>query len=144
MYDVSVFRLNLLRAMYLLIVVGLGLVLWPGILFHAGLWSSNGGAITMMLAAFSLVCVFGIRYPLQLLPILLWELIWKTMWLLMVALPAWNAGAMDEAMMARVWELSVVVLIPFVIPWRYFFRHYFSKPAEPYASAALPTTTTAP
>jgi hypothetical protein len=35
MDDVSVSRLNLLRAMYLFIVVGLGLVLWPSVIFDS-------------------------------------------------------------------------------------------------------------
>ena len=130
MNEVSDFRLNLLRAMYLLIVVGLALVLWPSILFRTEPWSPSGGVIKLMLAAFSLLCVFGLRYPLQMLPILIWELVWKVMWLLMVALPAWLAGNMDAETVARAWEVSVTVLIPFVIPWGYVVKHYFKKPAE--------------
>lgn len=134
MHEVSVFRLNLLRAMYLLVVVGLGLVLWPSILFRPEPWSPGGGVIKMMLAAFSLLCAVGLRYPLQMLPILMWELVWKVLWLLMVALPAWQAGNMDPETAARVWEVSLVVLIPFVIPWGYVVKHYVKKPAERYSS----------
>jgi hypothetical protein len=130
MHEVSVFRLNLLRAMYLLIVVGLALVLWPSILFRPEPWSPSGGVIKMMLAAFSLLSAVGLRYPLQMLPILMWELVWKVLWLLMVALPAWQSGNMDPETAARLWEVSVVVLIPFVIPWGYVIKHYVKQPAE--------------
>lgn len=136
MNDVSVFRLYLLRAMYLLIVIGLALVLWPSIIFRLEPWTPNGAANKMMLASFSLICALGLRYPLQMLPILFWELVWKVMWMLLVALPAWYAGTMDAETIARFWELSVVVLIPLVIPWDYAVEHYFRKPAERWSAGA--------
>jgi hypothetical protein len=38
MSEVSTFRLYLLRATYLLIFVGLGSEIWPGIIHHAKAW----------------------------------------------------------------------------------------------------------
>ena len=49
-----------------------------------------------MLAAFSLVCALGVRYPLQMLPVLLWELLWKGLWLATIALRWWLGDGMDE------------------------------------------------
>lgn len=46
MYEVSSFRLYLLRAMYLLVVVGLGIVLWPDIIHHSKPWGLMGGTST--------------------------------------------------------------------------------------------------
>lgn len=135
MHDVSIFRLNLLRAMYLLVVVGLSLVVWPGVLFKSQTWGLNQGLINCMLASFSLLCAFGLRYPLQLLPVLLWELVWKSLWLGLVGIPQFLAGTMDEATTATAIEILVVVLIPFVIPWGYVAAHYFGKTAEPWRSA---------
>lgn len=132
MNDVSVFRLNLLRAMYLLVVVGLGLVIWPGVILKSQSWGLNQGIINCMLVAFSLLCALGLRYPLQMLPVLLWELIWKTTWLAIVALPKFLAGTMDEATTATAIEVLVVVLVPFVIPWGHVARQYFGKAAEPW------------
>lgn len=135
MNDVSVLRLNLLRAMYLLVVVGLSLVVWPGVVLKSQTWTLNQGVINCMLVAFSLLCALGLRYPLQMLPILLWELIWKSAWLLIVALPKLLAGTMDAASAATLIEVVFVVLVPFVIPWGYFARHYLRKPAEQWRSA---------
>jgi len=135
MNDVSVLRLNLLRAMYLLVVVGLSLVVWPGVILNSQTWTRNQGVINCMLVAFSLLCALGLRYPLQMLPILLWELIWKSAWLLIVALPKLLAGTMDEASAGTLVEVMFVVLVPFVIPWGYFARHYLRKPAEQWSSA---------
>ncbi|HEY0065409.1 MAG TPA: hypothetical protein VGC21_25050 [Telluria sp.] len=125
---VSLLHLYLLRAMYLLIVVGLGVVLWPGIISHAKPWTLSGGVANCMLAAFSLLSLLGLRYPLQMLPILMWELVWKAMWLGIVAYPAWATGTIDEPTMGTAIECMVVVLIPIIMPWRYVIDHYFRKP----------------
>lgn len=138
MTDVSVFRLNLLRAMYLLVVVGLALVVWPGVITQSQTWSLSQGVINCMLVAFSLLCALGLRYPLQMLPILFWELIWKGTWLALVALPQLLAGTMDEKTTATMIEVLAVVLVPFVIPWGYVMKHYFKMRAEPWRSQAKP------
>ena len=89
MNEVSVFRLYVLRAMYLFIVVGLGVYLWPGVLNPRKHWELMEGMASCMLAAFSLLCILGLRFPLQMLPVLLWEVVWKTLWLMLVPLPQW-------------------------------------------------------
>jgi hypothetical protein len=127
MNQVSVFRLNLLRAMYLLIVVGLGVVVWPGVIHHTKPWELKQGIVACMLAAFSALSLFGLRYPLQMLPLLMWEMVWKAIWLLVVALPLWLAGSMDQETSGTAAECMLVVIIPFVIPWRYVFAHYLEK-----------------
>jgi hypothetical protein len=51
------------------------------------------GVIPSMLGAMWLLSLFGLRYPLQLLPILLFELLWKTIWLIDYGLPQWSLGS---------------------------------------------------
>lgn len=128
MNDVSVFRLNLLRAMYLLVLVGLGLVVWPGVFTSSSSWGVNQSVINCMLMAFSLLCALGLRYPLQMRPVLLWELIWKRSWLVIVAAPKMLAGTLDDATFAIATQVAVVVLVPLVIPWDYVIANYFKKP----------------
>lgn len=130
MNDVSLLRLYLLRAMYLLVVVGLGIVIWPGILFQAQPWELSRGVVICMLAAFSLLCAVGLRYPLLMLPVLLWELAWKTMWLLLVALPAWRGGHLDGATLATTIDCLFVAVVPFVIPWGYVLRQYVRREGD--------------
>ena len=127
MNEVSLFRLYLLRALYLLIIVGLGIVIWPGIIHHEKPWEPMEGVVACMLAAFSALSVLGLRYPLQMLPLLLWELVWKTIWLIVVAVPQWSVGTMDEATRSIAVAVLGVVIIPFVIPWRYVFTHYVKE-----------------
>src|SRR6478736_10386602 len=68
---VSLTRLHLLRAGYLLIGVGIALVKWPLLVNHAQPWPLFEGVVTCMLVALSLFAFLGVRYPLQMLPILL-------------------------------------------------------------------------
>jgi|SRR5450631_1480855 len=130
MNEVSLFRLYVLRAMYLIIVVGLGVYLWPGVLDPNKHWELMEGQATCMLAAFSLLCVVGLRYPLKVLPVLLWEVVWKTLWLALVPLPQWMAGHVDESIKPTVFAVSLVVLVYIAIPWPYVFAHFVKAPAE--------------
>lgn len=130
MPQVSLFRLYSLRAVYLIIALGLALVVWPSIIRHAEPWGLSQGVVKCMLAAFSLLCVVGIRYPLQMLPVLFWELTWKTIWMLVVFLPAWQGGTLDEAIIGTAIECTVVIIIPLAMPWRYVFAHYIRKDSD--------------
>jgi ABC-2 type transport system ATP-binding protein len=73
------------------------------------------------------VNILGLRYPLQMIPVLLWELLWKTLWLLIAALPLWTSGQMNDATRETVISCLLVVIFPFVIPWRYMLANYVKK-----------------
>ena len=68
---VSLPRLYALRLGYLVIAVGLALVKWPLLLNHPQPWPLFEGVETCMLVALSLLWFLGLRYPLQMLPVLL-------------------------------------------------------------------------
>ena len=127
---VSHARLTILRVLYAFIVVGLALFVWPTFVAKLPAPPHSQGIILTMLAAFSLLCAVGVRYPLQMLPVLLWELLWKSLWLLLIALPRWMTGAMDAATTQTVIDCVVVVLVLLAVPWRYVVRNYVRKPAE--------------
>ena len=136
MSTVSTFRLYLLRSLYLLIVVGLGIVVWPSIVHPSGQWELMDGVVKCMLAAFSVLALVGLRYPLQMLPILLWELLWKTLWLAIVALPAWLNGRMDAATAENTFACVFVVLVVVAVPWPYVLQHYVKKAGERWGAPA--------
>ena len=122
--QVSVLRLHALRAGYLLLAVGLGLTIWPGIIHHDKPWELMEGVVNCMLGALGALAVLGLRYPLRMLPLLLFEVAWKSIWLIVVALPLWPAHKMD----AETWETAraclMVVIFPVVIPWPYVLATY--------------------
>ena len=130
MADLSLFRLYLLRAMYLLIAVGLGSEIWP-LMFHHRPWELMHGVACSLLAALSAIVVLGARYPVQMLPLLLFELLWKSIWLLAIALPLWLAHRIDADTADTVFAcLMGVVLVPIVVPWPYVYVNYVRKPGD--------------
>ena len=141
MTDVSLFRLYALRAAYLFLAAGLAATIWPLLINHSPQWPLMNGVVCSLLAAVSVLAVIGIRYPLPMLPVLLFEMIWKSIWLITVALPLWSANQLD----ARTWEtvtdcLFAAILIP-LIPWRYVMAHYLRKPGDRWTSLAYTTVT---
>jgi hypothetical protein len=133
MTDVSLWRLYALRATYLLIAVGLGLTIWPDILHHDKPWELMEGVVNSMLGAMAVLALLGLRYPLQMLPLLMFELVWKSIWLLVVALPAWSAGQMDAGISATAFACLMGVIFPIVIPWRYVAATYLTKRGDRWA-----------
>ena len=137
MHEVSIVRLNLLRAMYLLIVVGLGLTIWPLILDSPRAPEHMQGVVWALLGGLSLLAVLGIRYPLQMLPLLLFELAWKVVWVVAIGLPLWSAGRLDAGTGETLFNcLLGVVLVPLVIPWPYVVARYLKAPGDPWRSPA--------
>ena len=132
MTEISMFRLYLLRAGYLLIAAGLGSQIWPEIVLHAQPWELMRGVVLSMLGALSVLALLGLRYPLQMLPVLFFELVWKSIWLAAVALPLWSAGRLDAATTETAFECSLAVIFLVIIPWRYVARHYVTKAGDPW------------
>jgi hypothetical protein len=132
--EVSIWRLHALRAVYALMGIAMGSMIWPAILTHSGDWTLMPGVVKCMLGAVSLLALLGIRYPLQMLPLLFWELAWKTIWLLAVALPAWRSGIVDADIAEIAFQTGLVIIVYAAIPWRYAFQHYVRRPGEPWWS----------
>ena len=130
MNDVPLFRLYLMRALYLLIVVGLGFTIWPQIMHHPTPWPLCHGVGCSLLGAISILAVMGLRYPLKMLPVLFAELIWKSIWLIAVALPLWSAHQMDADNLETAQNCLMGIIVPFVIPWRYVFANFVKTPGD--------------
>jgi hypothetical protein len=129
--EVSLLRLYVLRGLYAFIVVGLGVMIWPTLLSHGPAWPLMNSVVSAMLGAVSLLALIGIFQPLRMLPLLFFELVWKALWLLLVALPLWAGDGIDPRTMQTVVDCLVgVVLVPIAMPWGYFFRRYLTGPGE--------------
>jgi hypothetical protein len=123
--EVSTPRLYGLRAIYLLIAVGLAIVHWPGIVSPPPGISLMGSVVRSVLGAVSLLAILGLRYPVQMIPLLLFELGWKTIWVLRFGPPRWLGGQMDAATSETLFAcLMGVVLTPIALPWGYVYDRY--------------------
>ena len=133
MPEVSLLRLYLLRACYLLMAGGLGVVIWPSVLHHTAEFARAEGVRFSLLAGLGATAALGLRYPLQMLPLLLFELGWKAIYLIGFALPLWSANQIDAPTAEDIQAcLMVVVFIP-AIPWRYVFAHYVQRRGDRWA-----------
>lgn len=129
--DVSTFRLYLLRATYLLIAVGLGIMIWPGIINAPTNVEHMRGVVRSLLGAVGLLAVIGIRYPLQMLPLLLFELLWKSIWIVAFGLPLRSAGALTAATQST-WNDCLISIPIFLIaiPWGYVMENYVRRAGD--------------
>ena len=139
MTQVPLWRLHALRAGYLLLVVGLGLEIWPGIIHHDRPWELMQGVVHCMLAALSALAILGLRYPLQMLPLLFFEVAWKAIWLVVVALPLWSAQRMDPDTLDTANDCLMAVIFVAVIPWPYVFAHYVTQRGDRWLAAGAAT-----
>ena len=125
--EVSLIRLYTLRASYLVMAVGLGVTIWPVVLHHTNELAATKGAQFALLAGLGATAALGLRYPVQMLPVLLFELVWKAIYLIAFALPLWSAHQITAGVAENIKAcLMVVIFIP-LIPWRYVFAHYVLK-----------------
>lgn len=132
----SVRRLNVMRLGYLVMGVGLVLVKWPLFFRDGGVGSLPlfEGVVAAILTAMSLLAFLGLRYPIQLLPILVFESLWKLIWLAAVGVPHLLANDVDAQMSSMLFSMSFVVIILAVTPWRYVLAQYVMKRGDPWRS----------
>ena len=122
--ELSPRRLNIMRFGYAFMGVGLAIVKWPILVQNAPSLPVFEGVVACLLTAMSLLAFLGLRYPVRMLPILLFEVIWKVIWIAAVALPHLVDGDIDAATRAVLFNCSLVVVIIAVTPWRYVWRRY--------------------
>jgi hypothetical protein len=139
MTEVSMIRLYVLRAMYLFMALGLALTIWPLIVSHDPELPRMTGVVFALLGTIGLLSFLGLRYPLQMMPLLLFELTWKAIWLLAFALPRWLDGTLDEGMRSSVFDTSFGIVLLFVIPWRYVYANYVVKPGDRWTQSRIRT-----
>lgn len=123
--QVPIWRQHLLRIAFFLGFIGLAIDNWSAILFPGEQLDPWTGVAISFYAAFSLLCLMGIRFPLKFLPLLLIQLIYKSCWMLGTYLPAYQNQRIDESLNSWFWVMVPGIVIDlFVIPWGYVYREY--------------------
>ena len=123
--EVSLARIYVLRATYLLLVIGLGGMIVPEVVSHPVI---SRGVIPSLLGAVWVLAFVGLKYPLEMLPLLMFEFAWKSIWMLAYGLPQWYAGQLPATFAEDSFNIGVgVILMPLVIPWGYVYRHYVKQ-----------------
>jgi hypothetical protein len=126
--EVSLVRLYVLRAAYLLLVVGAGGMILPVLISHGPM---ARGVIPALIGGVALLAIVGLKYPLLMLPLLMFEFAWKSLWLLVFGLPQYLSGQLPPTFAEDFFNISFgVVVMPLVIPWGYVWRHYVKGSAD--------------
>ncbi len=115
---VSLLRLYILRACYAILAAGEGSAQLAAFLNHAH-WTQASAAAHSFLLALALLSIVGIRYPLEMLPLLMYELLWKLIWLCDIALPFWVADQVDADTRKSFFEIAPVIILVPLMPWKY-------------------------
>ncbi len=125
--EVSLARLYAIRAVALLGVYGLFTTVMT-LIDHA---PDERGMLKAMISGLWVMCLVTIRYPLKMIPILLFELVWKLLWLVFFGIPQWWTGVGSPRLSEDLWSIGAFPLVcVLVIPWGYVWRHYVREPAE--------------
>jgi hypothetical protein len=125
-YDgVPPINIYLLRLVFTLMFLFLTYDSWAHIIHHTGPWDPANSAAWFMWGSCSIISFIGIRRPLKMLPIILFEIVYKTAWLIVVAYPLYQHNELTGTPTQAMADNFMLVILPVVaMPWRYFFRTY--------------------
>jgi len=118
-------NIYLLRFVYAGILVFVGSDSWSALVRHQGPWDPLHAVAFCVWAAYPTLFAFGLIHPLKWLPIFLFMIFYKTLWLIVVAYPLWRVNALAGSSaehLARVFVGAPVLLL--IVPWKYVFENY--------------------
>lgn len=72
----------------------------------------------------------GVRHPIGMLPILMFEVAWKALWLALVAMPHLVANDLVGARESLLFSILFVVPIIAVTPWDFVWKRFATTPGE--------------
>jgi hypothetical protein len=119
------FNVYFLRLLFLVVFVFLGKDAWTSLLYHRRSWDPYTTAAFCMWAAFALISLIGVFHPLKMLPLMIFEVMYKVLYLILVSYPLWSAnrlaGSPEEEMTFR---FLPVILGIVAVPWKYALDRY--------------------
>ncbi|HEX5755580.1 MAG TPA: hypothetical protein VFY12_04445 [Arenimonas sp.] len=112
-----------LRLFYLLMLLMVAPTAWRVLLEHEGDWAPLSAVAWSVWATYPALALFGLWQPLRWLPLLLFTLGYKAIWLYFVALPLWQEGTLQGSSAQPIAESFLALpLLALVIPWGYVWR----------------------
>lgn len=126
----GVFKINiyLLRVLFFLMFFFLGRDAWAHILNANGSWSPAEAVAWCVWASYAVLSVIGIFRPLKMLPLVMLEILYKRLWLVVVAYPLWAANQLVGSPAEKMTYTFLWVILPITaMPWKYMFETYIWK-----------------
>ena len=140
-------NIHLLRMLYFLMAAFVATGAWKTVLTHEGPWDPVRAVAWCVWVAYPTMSILGLIHPLRMLPIILFMIFYKTVWLAAVAYPLWHAGTLDGTQtgaMARdfSWLWIPVIAVPWGYVWRRYVRWWDAEPASEASPGSSRTITT--
>jgi hypothetical protein len=105
---------------------------WSTLLTHQGAWDPTRAVAWCVWAAYPTLSILGVFKPLKMLPVMLFMLFYKSLWLAVVAYPLWKTGQLAGTPAGEMAQVFMWVWIPaLVVPWGYAARSYLPWTREP-------------
>ena len=121
-----------MRLFFILMFVFVGKDSWSKIINHQSNWEPMTAMAVSVWAAYSTLSFLGIFHTLKMLPIMVFMVFYKSLWLIIVAYPLWATNKLAGSDAEGMANVFIWVVIPIILmPWRYVFKTYvwnFSKP----------------
>lgn len=125
-----------LRLFFLLMLLLVAPGAWGTLLRHDGPWDDVRAVAWCVWAIYPTLALFGLFRPLRWLPLMLFTIGYKTLWLAVVAWPLLLAGTLaGSAAEELTYVFAIVPLLAVVVPWGYVWREYIVLPRAATASA---------
>jgi hypothetical protein len=117
-------NIYLLRAMYGLMAVAVATNAWGTILRHEGPWDPYRVLAHSVWAIYTTLAILGVFHPLRMLPIVLFMIGYKLLWLVAFAYPLWREGVLTGPAEEIARSFIGVPLAILIVPWKYVWRTY--------------------
>lgn len=124
-------NIYLLRLFYFLMAIFVATDSWRLLFNHEGPWDRYRAMTVCVLAAYPTLAVFGVFRPLRWLPIMIFMIFYKTLWLITFAYPLWRANELagsPSAEMAGVFFAAPFIAL--IVPWKYVFENFVYNPKK--------------
>jgi hypothetical protein len=119
----------LLRLLYFLMAAFVATDAWRTLLTHEGSWNHVGAVAFCVWATYPTLAILGLIHPLRMLPIMLFTIGYKALWLIFVAWPLWRAGTLAGSPAEAMTYVFLWIPLPIIaVPWTYVFRTYIKWP----------------
>lgn len=124
-------NIYLLRLLYFLMFAFVGFDAWNTIIDHQGPWDNTRAVAWCVWAAYATLSFFGLISPLRWLPIVIFMIFYKTLWLVVVAYPLWRDGSLAGSPAEEMAQIFIAApFIALIVPWKYVFKNLILVPKK--------------
>jgi hypothetical protein len=118
-------NIGLLRLFYFLMAAFVATDAWRSILTHEGPWDPVRAVAICVWASYPALAALGLMHPLRMLPLMLFTVMYKGVWLAFVAFPLWRAGQLWGTPTGEIAaSFAALPMLIVAIPWGYVLRNY--------------------